>query len=109
MVPPFFRDSAASLINDVMTGGGHSATTFAACSNLPIFRISNATPSADGAGPIKHGEFPSAGHHVVSQDVAGAIVAADLEVPMIRRQPCVEYFNDLDASAMKREPPRWPA
>jgi hypothetical protein len=65
------RDSAASPINDMTTGGGHSATTFAACSNLPIFRISNATPSADGAGPIKHGEFPSAGHHVVSQDVAG--------------------------------------
>jgi hypothetical protein len=40
---PFFRDSVASPINDITTGGRYSATTFVACSNLPIFRISNLT------------------------------------------------------------------
>jgi hypothetical protein len=74
---PFFRDSAASPINDITTGGRHSATIFVACSKVPIFRTPD--PSADSAGPIKHGEFPSTGHHVVSQDVAGAIVAANLK------------------------------
>jgi hypothetical protein len=50
---PFCRDSAANPINDVTTGGRHSAITLAACSNLPSFRIP--TPrllSADCAGPI---------------------------------------------------------
>jgi hypothetical protein len=42
---PFFRDSAASPINDITTGGRHSATTFVACSNLPMFRISNLSAS----------------------------------------------------------------
>ena len=42
--PPFFRDSAASPISDMTTGGRHRATTFgAACSNVPSFRISNFT------------------------------------------------------------------
>ena len=43
--------------------------------------------SADRAGPIKHGELPSGRQRIVPQDVAGAIVAAYLEVTMIRRQP----------------------
>src|SRR5512147_2527252 len=33
--------------------------------------------SADGAGPIKHGELPSAGQHIVAKDVAGTVIAAD--------------------------------
>ena len=42
--PPFFRDSAANPMTDMTTGGRHSAITFAASSNLPIFCISNVAP-----------------------------------------------------------------
>ena len=66
----------------------------------------SAACSADRAGPVKHRQLPSARHHVVSQDVAGAVVAADLEVAMIRRQPCVENFDDLDDPAAERQSPR---
>jgi hypothetical protein len=36
VAPPFLRDSAASLINDMTTGGKHSATTLAAWASLSI-------------------------------------------------------------------------
>src|SRR6266511_788997 len=37
--PPFQRDIAASPTSDMITGGRHSAITFAACPNLPVFSI----------------------------------------------------------------------
>jgi hypothetical protein len=37
-VAPFFRD-IANPVNAMITGGRHSAITFAACPNLPIFCI----------------------------------------------------------------------
>jgi hypothetical protein len=42
---PLFRGSVANPINDTTTGGKHNATTFMACSNLLIFRISRLTSS----------------------------------------------------------------
>ena len=41
-------------------------------------------------------EFPNAGPYIVAHDVGGVVVAEALEIPMIRRQPAVQHFGDLD-------------
>src|SRR5512132_4323663 len=72
-------------------------------SRAPICRVfafpTSRLLSADGAGPIKHGELPSARQRIVAKDVAGIIIAADFEVAMIRCQPRVEHFGHFDGSA----------
>ena len=89
-VPLFLRDCAASPISNITTAGRLSATTLATWASLSIFCISNFVYSVIGC-PIKHGDLPSAGAHIISQNVAGAIVAADLEVAVIRHHPSIEH------------------
>lgn len=65
-----------------------------------------AARSADGARSVVHGQLPMGRRHVIPKDVAGAVAATNLEVPVIRGDPGVDDLDDLDRAAIEREPPR---
>jgi hypothetical protein len=69
-------------------------------------RLTRQLRSADGAGSIVHYQLPSGAGHVMPQDVAATLIAAELKVSMVRRQPGVEHLNDFNGSAIERKAPR---
>jgi hypothetical protein len=49
------------------------------------------------------GQLPTAGRHVVPQDVASALIAANLEIPVVEREPRVDDRGNLDSRTAERE------
>src|SRR6266511_4299143 len=60
---------------------------------------------ADRAGAIVHRQLPAPRHDNVTQDVTGAVAPQQLEVAIIRAQPGIQEFLDLDRPPTKRKPP----
>jgi hypothetical protein len=54
----------------------------------------------------EQGQFPLVKHYVMTEDVDIPLIALDLEVAMIRRQPSVEDFLDHDFPASEKETAR---
>jgi hypothetical protein len=50
-----------------------------------------------GLHPREHRQLPRVGRVAVADDIHIAIVPFDFEIAMVRRQPAVEHFYDLDA------------
>ena len=70
--------------------------------------------SANETRSIIHDQLPAGGHHIVSQNVAGAVVASHLEIAVVGREPRIQHLGNLNWPAAEREParrqpPRWPA
>src|ERR1700731_2489783 len=62
--------------------------------------------SANETRSVIHGQLPAGGHHIVSQDVAGAVVALHLEIAVVGREPRIQDLGNLNWPAAKREPAR---
>jgi len=54
---------------------------------------------------IVKSDAPAFARHVMTEDVEGPVVTGDLEIAVIRRQPLIEDFRDLDPTVIEEYGP----
>ena len=62
-------------------------------------------PSSTNGEAIVKGDVPALARHVVTEDVKGPVATGNLEIAVIRRQPLIEDFRNLDPAAIKENGP----
>jgi len=56
--------------------------------------------------PVEHRELPRLRPAIVAHQISVPVVAAQLEVAMIRREPLIENFRDANAAIAENDRPR---